>query len=133
MKTTTTVKKSIPFKQCTLSYLDKQFELREIYDSKTLKKWMSFTQDIAISEVEQVMIEQWRQDLVRYVHDWNEQELSFHFIGQMFSLGRFLTDEFSLFAQRPISAIIGDMELTGKPDGLIAKGKRDPELPFFFA
>lgn len=57
---------------------------------------------------------------------------NYHFIGPMFSLIDFTEPyRFNLFAQRYISATVNDILLSGKPDGLIASGYRNPEKPFF--
>jgi hypothetical protein len=63
--------------------------------------------------------------------NWNEQELSMHFIGPMLSLVDFTGENFNTYANRSIKATIGDIELNGIPDGMIAKGRREPEIPYF--
>jgi hypothetical protein len=71
------------------------------------------------------------------VNSWNEQDLSLHFIGPVFSLVNFTEPyRFNLFAERFISATVNNEQgdpvlLSGKPDELIASGFREPELPFF--
>ena len=71
------------------------------------------------------------------VSSWNEQDLSLHFIGPIFSLVNFTEPYvFNLFAERRISAVLTNMEgeaieLYGKPDEMVASGFREPEAPFF--
>lgn len=125
------VKKTVYFKDWSLLSLDKKFSLKQVYNNVTLEQWLSYAKTIALTALEQAMIEHWRNYLSQNVHDWNEQELSRYFIGTLFSLVLFTTEKFNLFAQRHLSAVIQNIELTGKPDGLIASGKRAPELPFF--
>ncbi|MEN0051737.1 MAG: hypothetical protein AAF806_32025, partial [Bacteroidota bacterium] len=62
---------------------------------------------------------------------WNEQELSLNFIGPVFAMVRFSSKKFNFFAQRSLNAVVNDIELFGKTDGLIASGYRKPNLPFF--
>lgn len=67
---------------------------------------------------------------------WNEQELALHFIGPILGLVHFTEPyRFNLFDERRIGAIVssdsGDIELSGEPDGIIATGYREPEIPFF--
>lgn len=54
-----------------------------------------------------------------------------HFIGPMLSLVDFTGENFNAYANRSIKATIGDIELNGIPDGMIAKGRREPEIPYF--
>lgn len=71
------------------------------------------------------------------VFHWNEQELSLHFIGPIFSIVHFtIVMRMNLFAQRFISAEVSDKNgnsilLSGKPDGVLASGFRSPEIPYF--
>ena len=65
------------------------------------------------------------------VNGWNEQELSLHFIGPVFTLAEISSHQYNLFANRQIGAQIGEYYLTGKPDGMIASGYREPEIPYF--
>ena len=63
---------------------------------------------------------------------WNEQDLSMHFIGPMFSLVGFTErSRFNLFAQSSLTGIVDGVTLTGRVDELIASGFRIPKVPFF--
>jgi hypothetical protein len=53
--------------------------------------------------------------------------LAAHFIGPIFSFVDYTTAYFNDFGERIISATINNIELTGKPDGIIASGFREPE------
>lgn len=128
---TATPKKNILFKQCTLADLDDWFDLQQVFYSNLLDEWLGYAEQVSLTETEQASLKQWRDLLMRHVHDWNEQELSMHFIARIFSLANFHNDQFNLFAQRTIAAQINEIELSGKPDGLIASGMRLPKLPFF--
>jgi len=122
------------FRQCTLSTLDNLFGLRKSFSSQTLDQWLHA--ELVLSEQEQEMIENFQQLLILNRDAWNEQELSLHFIGPMLALARFTEPyRFNLFAERRISAVVpgveGDIELSGEPDGIIATGYREPEIPLF--
>jgi hypothetical protein len=39
---------------------------------------------------------------------------------------------YNAFAGRPLSAIIGEFKIEGKPDWMVATGTSDPENPYFF-
>lgn len=127
----TETKQVIYFTDCSLISLEEQFQLKMIYDSKWLKEWFDYLLVDSIAAEDQSIIERSRQILVKNAHDWNEHELSMYFIGPILSLVNFSTPQFNLFAQRSLAAMINNIELKGKPDGLIAMGQRKPKLPLF--
>ncbi|MEM7132334.1 MAG: hypothetical protein AAF702_38885 [Chloroflexota bacterium] len=120
------------FNQCTLPYLDKTFGTREGESSAVLAQWLEQASSIKLSEFEQQSCIKLQKLLRTNANSWQEQELSLHFIGPMFSLVEF-TDRYryNLFAQRHIEAQVNDVLLAGEPDGLIASGYYEPEIPFF--
>jgi hypothetical protein len=124
------------FKDCTLVYLEKTFGLRAAADCSELDKWLNNESNLSPSEKDEISL---LQSLLKHnVLHWNEQELSLHFIGPLFSLARFISVElrYNIFAERLIEANIessklGNIRLYGKPDGIVASGYREPETPFF--
>ena len=124
------------FRQCTLTKLDKLFGLRQVFASPLLDQWLQC--ENTLSDYEQKTLQELRSLLILNVPGWNEQELAIHFIGPLLSLVRFTEPyRFNLFAERKIGAILvgvgneGDIELSGEPDGIIATGFREPEIPMF--
>lgn len=122
------------FRQCTLTKLDRLFGLRNVFASAVLDQWLQT--ELALSEFEIALLQQLQGLLLENAEGWNEQELSLHFIGPLFSLVHFTTPyRFNFFAERPISAVVAglssEIELSGEPDGLLATGYREPEIPFF--
>lgn len=76
----------MPFRLCTLVFLDKTFSLREVKTMKVLETWLEKTVEITDFEREQLLR---LQDLLDFnVHNWNEAELESHFIGPLFTLVR---------------------------------------------
>ena len=69
--------------------------------------------------------------LISRVDAWNEQELREMFIGPILTLVNFDNEYFNLFSERELKGTLGNYELSGKPDGIIATGTYDPEKPFF--
>jgi hypothetical protein len=58
--------------------------------------------------------------------------LSLNFIGPIFGLVQYGADRtFNFFAERPFSGSVDGEDMMGNPDGILAKGWRDPEIPFF--
>ena len=117
------------FSECTIPFLEKRFGLVENDELESLSNWLSM--DSELSEFQKMSLLFHQKELKFNIWNWNEQELSLHFIGPMISLSEFSTNAFNIFAQRTLSGIIDDVELSGKPDGIIAKGRREPEIPYF--
>ncbi|MEM7128138.1 MAG: hypothetical protein AAF702_17530 [Chloroflexota bacterium] len=123
------------FSQCTLTKLDEEFGLRQIFSNPHLENWIQAPN--SLSDYEQTSLHALRNLLTLNMPGWNEQELSLHFIGPLLSLAQFTEPyRFNLFAGREISAVVpsihGDeIELSGKPDGIIATGYREPRVPMF--
>lgn len=121
------IKKSLL--ECSLKFLDKTFGLEQVESLEMLNQWLVLDADI--NNFEMQFLQHLRQVLAFNVHDWNEYELDAHFIGPLFTLVNFSSTKFNHYSQRLISGIVGGYELTGKPDGMIATGRREPETPFF--
>ena len=67
---------------------------------------------------------------------WNEQELIMKHIAPIINSVEIYGEHFNTFAERCISARIptkaGEIELAGKVDFVVAKGKYNPSKPYFF-
>ncbi|MDM8519071.1 hypothetical protein QUF64_03425 [Anaerolineales bacterium HSG6] len=117
------------FKECTLSKLDKLFDLEIMDDIPPMTTWL--TDDMVISEVEKEILQLYQRNLKQYVHDWNETELRQHFIGPMFTLVDFSSKKIGLFSERHLKGVINGITLKGNPDGMITSGFREPGQPYF--
>ncbi len=120
------------FKDCTLEQLDKTFSLRPLRQISALEDWLKQSKKISILKREReylLMLQSYLQD---NVFNWNETELAMHFIGPMFALVQFSYDhKFNLFAERLFSGMVDGIEMSGRPDGMIATGYREPDKPYF--
>jgi len=117
------------FRDCTLKFLEKTFNLEEVKALPAMDKWLAMAVDISDFERQQLI--HLREILDFNVHDWNEHELDSHFIGPIFTLVNYSSKKFNHFAQRDLEGTVDGVRLFGKPDGLIASGRREPETPFF--
>ena len=117
------------FKDCTLHKLDKRFGLNQVSTMAAMDHWLAGR--IETSELERYAISLFRAHLQTSGYDWNETELACNFIGPIMGLADFVTKQFSFFSERPFAGIVDGVELSGKPDGMIASGFREPEQPFF--
>jgi hypothetical protein len=122
------------FRQCTATLLDRTFGLRQSFASQSLDSWLQA--GVNLSDTEKIILKNYQELLLINRDAWNEQELALHFIGPILGLVHFSEPyRFNLFAERRISAVIssdlGEIELSGEPDGMIATGYREPEVPLF--
>ncbi|MEM7535178.1 MAG: hypothetical protein AAF639_23580 [Chloroflexota bacterium] len=124
------------FRQCSITYLEKTFGLRRTFSRPTLDRWTQDEQPI--TEAEQLMLNARLSDIRINYDAWNEQELVINFIGPVMTMVQFWDlYRYNFFAGRHIEtelvSVVDDkkIELGGEPDGMIATGYREPEIPMF--
>ncbi|MEM7534533.1 MAG: hypothetical protein AAF639_20295 [Chloroflexota bacterium] len=117
------------FKQCSLNLLEELFDVREVPDMPILRSWLA--QKVEITETERQELVHLQKELVHNFRDWNETELAYGFIAPLINLVNFSSENRKFFAERPLGATFGKIELNGKVDGMIASGRRVPKQPYF--
>lgn len=105
------------------------FGLKRTYQSDELDKWLASA--IELSDFEQESLRFLRSRLIKFADIWNEIELRENFIGPVIGLANFDSEDCRSFAGQKISGMVGDYELSGTPDGMVATGFFEPELPYF--
>jgi len=116
--------------QMTQQGLYKIFGLRKINKIKALEDWL--TTEAILTEEEINITTFYQNRLIENLDVWNEHDLSMGFIGPILNLVKFTVPyRLNLFAQRSISSVIDNYELIGKPDGILASGFQEPEIPYF--
>lgn len=121
--------KTATFKDWDLDKLDKAFGLSQIWQSELLEQWENA--DIDISEFEKNNLLNFQKSLIRGGRAWNEVELENKFISPLIMTASIDDEKIGYFLERPLSGIVGDYELSGIVDGMIATGIRNPRLPYF--
>ncbi|MEM7532767.1 MAG: hypothetical protein AAF639_11370 [Chloroflexota bacterium] len=122
------------FKHCTLQELEHLFGLTQVEQMPAMTAWLSGqSEDVEteISKYEHPTILHLQRELIKHVHDWNEDELTFGFIAPLMLFANYADKMFNFFNQRLFGSTIDGIELSGKPDGMIASGKRRPQKPYF--
>ena len=66
------------------------------------------------------------------IENWNETELSLKQLAFILASVDLDGEQYSSFAERPITAIVDGFRLTGLVDFVVAKGKYEPRNPYFF-
>jgi len=121
--------KKATLKDWDLDQLDKAFGLKQIWECDLLKQWEN--NDIPITEFERNSLLNFQKSLIRGGRAWNEVELENKFISPVILTAGIDDEEIGYFLERPLSGIVGDYELSGIVDGLIATGIRNPQIPYF--
>jgi hypothetical protein len=121
----------INFNKCTLAFMEESLGLQPYLSSVLLNAWVSSTAHL--SEFEEMSVRHLSQHLSKNAFHWNEQALSMHFIGPMFTLPDFTEmSRFNIFPQETIgAAVTADITLSGRVDEMVATGFRAPKIPFF--
>jgi hypothetical protein len=119
------------FRECTRKELEKLFLIKQVNQLDSLDEWLAMP--FEIDEIHKTVLGWSRERLKFNFLDWNEQELALNFIGPIISLVNYSDSEgrFNEFNERTLTTIINDIELYGNPDGIIASGRREPEIPIF--
>jgi hypothetical protein len=117
------------FKDWTLTTLDKAFSLKQIWESDLLTQWENC--ETEITEIEKNNLLYLQKALIRGGRAWNEVELENKFISPLIVTARIDDEEIGYFLERLLSGTVGDYELSGIVDGMIATGFREPNTPYF--
>lgn len=120
---------SSTFNEWRLATLERRFGLRQVMKSTTLQQWLAANP--VLDDTEVLIANEFQKRLLLNAFAWNEQELLLCFIGPLMSLVNFRTDNSNFFAGREFGGVVDGEMISGKPDGLIASGRMEPESPYF--
>lgn len=120
------------FRDWSLQSLLYTFDLKQDDPHSEMADWAKAAEDHFPAKGEESEdLEMLRMRLRNHARGWNEEELKIHFIGPLFQLVDFEGKDYNAFAGRPLAAKVGDYELRGIVDGLIARGYLEPVTPYF--
>lgn len=125
--------KTLKFSQADLTSLENLFSIQEDFDQKlpAYLRWKEEAEKIKLSKKEIERLEELQLPLKRAGREWNEVELESKFIAPLFMLSGIESEKVGYFMERSLEAEREGVFLTGIVDGLIAKGLRRPEIPYF--
>lgn len=125
--------KTATFKEWDLTKLDKAFGLKQILlaDTPLLQAWKTLAQSLDISDFEKQTLLDLQEPLTWGGKSWNEVELENKFISPVIMTAKIDDRSIGYFLERPLKGTVGNYELSGIVDGMIATGFRDPDVPFF--
>lgn len=118
------------FREWTLDKIDATFQTTQVDSHPLLTRLQNYAYEITANEREYLTN---LRDSYRFYggDDWNETELENKIISPLFVLSKVDNKAFSYFLERELTAIIGDYDLAGRVDGMIATGFRSPKKPYF--
>lgn len=117
------------FREWSLDKIDATFNLREVWELPILNTLLSY--EYQRSEYETQYLTELARKYKLGGEDWNEAELESKIIGPLFVFADIDNRAFAYFVERELSATIGEYDLVGKVDGMVATGFRNPKKPFF--
>ena len=118
------------FEQWHALEIEEKMNIRQVENLPILQEWLQVDGEIAPDWV--TALESCRLELVNFYNAWNEQELLAKFIGPLLVSISLRGRGFNLFHERAIKAKVGDYEVSGVVDGMLARGSYEPEKPYFF-
>jgi hypothetical protein len=122
--------KKVNFRDWSVEKVEDAFGLKQVFKTNLLDTVLSFQYEIADYE-RKTLVRLQNNYMRRGGEDWNEVELANKFISPVIVLSELDDDRFNYFLERDLAINIGDYELVGKVDGMIATGFRSPKKPYF--
>ncbi|MBL7815191.1 MAG: hypothetical protein JNL70_09275 [Saprospiraceae bacterium] len=110
--------------------LETEFGLVQDYNSTLLNDWLSAT--ATFDDVTKKRLDKLSNKYFEYADYWNEDELKMQGISPILDIVDYSSRVYTVFSQRPLSATINGIEIGGRVDFMIAKGKQKPIQPYFF-
>ncbi len=121
---------TINYGKATKDIIKQKLGLKQVEVSLVLEAWFERSKTVEITDIEDFMLRKYQKMMLRRILEWNEFELSEHFLGPIMALVDFNTDYFSMFAERTIEFQSENYLLTGKADMLVASGETEPISPY---
>ncbi len=118
------------FRDWNLDKVGEAFGLTEVETLPILEELLTFSHNCSELEVSFLTILQKNYRLYGG-DDWNEFELENKMISPMIVLSEMDSKQFAYFLERELRLVIGEYDLSGKVDGMIATGFRSPKMPYF--
>ena len=117
------------FREWTFDLIDEAFGTKQVRRLPMLDEWLSFSHET--TEFERRYLTQIKDSFYLGGDSWNEAELENKIISPIIVFSQIDNERFAYFLERDMEATIGDYELSGKVDCMIATGFRNPRKPFF--
>lgn len=113
--------------------IEQEFGLQKTKKSALLEEWLT-NKGFVLTALQTELMTRLQVSLEVHYQDWNEEELKLNFIAPLLTSVVNYSDsqQYQPFAERTLKAEIGNFELSGTIDWMLASGKQIPRKPFFF-
>lgn len=118
------------FERWTIDEVENYFTIHQTYQNSTLDAWLHSTQPL--TDAEHHTLEALRQKASENIEFWNEEDLKMKFIAFLLALVPFDEGRYKGFLERTIKATVKGEVISGIVDYIVATGKAEPQVPFFF-
>ena len=120
------------FEKWKIDELHQLFGLNRFFpDFEPLADWLD-TEVVELTQNDRQALEKIRIDLLENAENRNEDELKFFFISHLILIADLKTRSVKIFTQRPLTAFINGIKLTGVVDFVLATGITESQEPYFF-
>ncbi len=127
----TTIEKYKSFEKWKAQEVDREFGVKRLFDEPFfLTDFLN--SPLPLDEKEKEAIEELRAQLNIMVDVWNEYDISILFIGPLFNIIKSQQLEYRTFFNHSLKVKLNGKEISGRIDGMLAKGRQIPEIPLFF-
>jgi hypothetical protein len=117
------------FRDWTLDKIDDAFNTKQVWQMNVLDELLAF--EYTPNEMEAWFLKELQSVYSLGGDNWNEVELENKFISPLIVIAKLNDERYSYFLERDLQVTIGDYDISGKVDGMIASGYRNPKKPFF--
>ena len=121
------IEKYKSFEKWRAQEVEQEFSLQRIYD-----KIDFIQQPILLQNEEKEVAAKLQGQLKRMIEGWNEYDMSILFIGPIFNLIESQHRTYRTFFNHTLKVVLNNKEITGRIDGMLAKGWQIPAKPLFF-
>ena len=124
------MKKQSNFRDWTLDKIDEAFGTQEVRSLPALTTLLAY--EYELNAIEKAFLDR-LSETYKYLggESWNETELENKIISPLVVYAQIDNPKFSYFLERDLAITIDDYELSGRVDGMIATGFRNPKQPYF--
>lgn len=118
------------FERWTIDEVEEYFGIHQTFQHPTLETWLSASSDI--TDADGRTLEELRKKAYQNIEFWNEEDLKMKFIAFLLALVPFDEERYKGFLERTIKGTFKGEVISGIVDYVVATGKAEPQVPFFF-
>jgi hypothetical protein len=118
------------FERWTIDEVEEHFGLQQTFTSTKLDAWLASNYPIPAEE--HIVLEKLRNTAFLNIEYWNEEDLKIKFLAFILDIVQFDETRYKGFLERTIKVPYNGEIFGGIVDYVVATGKAEPRVPFFF-